>query len=461
MAILRLIKQPTVQTTTRRSTVPALTRYLALIPALALALAWTLAAPPPAAANTVTPKIRVSVGYDDNIRLTGDRKKDFYLTVAPGLEIETGPPSNRFFFSGEIEYSYYLEQNEYTGFDGANALVGWTYQPSKTTTIELRNQFSSSFDPVVTDSTGATTKAEVVRGRRDRNTASIRLSHRFGPRSQIYGGYAYTYNNYQDDEFEGGQRHDVNAGLVVRMGPSLLGEVSANASRDDFERSDDIDRVTGEVKTSYLVDQTQEAYLAFSYTTVISHAEDEAVRRAREYQVYGVRIGYVQRLTPTFKWEGSIGYSRVNGDPTTNEMAGSGYPTANFKATYTGQRFTISGYAEIYLGEYGFLGDNTGLTVTQRFGFAGVVALARHWDFNFGFDFIRDRSQQNPEATETTGMGDVDTIVVRAGLAWQVTEHSRFALDYRYLNRDAENDDSDLSQNRVLLSYIGKWPNRW
>lgn len=456
-------QEPSNIPTKRTGALPVSNGYWACLLGLALllALGGNLAATATALADTITPKIRLSTGYDDNIRLTPEKKKDFFFTVAPGLEIETGPPSNRFFFNGEIEYSYYLEYDEYTGFDGASALFGWTYQPSQTTTFEFRNYFSSSYDPVTVNSAGATTRAEIVRGRHDSNTASVRLNHNFGPRSRVYGGYAYTYNYYEDEEFEGGQRHDVNAGLAVRLGASLLGEVSANATRDDFDNSDDIDRVTGEVKTSYLVDPTQEAYVAFTYTTVISHADSPVVRDAREYQVYGVRIGYLQQVSPIFHWEGSIGYSRVEGDPTTNEMAGSGYPTGSLKASYTGQRFSLSGYAEVYLGEYGFLGDNTGLTITQRFGFAGKVELARHWDFTFGADFIRDRSQQDPEATETTGLGDVDTIVLRAGLGWRVTENSRFALDYRYLRRDAEFDDNDRTQNRVLLSFISKWPNRW
>lgn len=436
-------------------------RVTASVAALVAAAVLVLLAPVGAPAATVTPRISVGAGYDDNIRLLGDRNKDYFLSVTPGLELETGQKSNRLIFIGDITYTYYLNESDFTGVERANLMAGWTYQPSPNTTIELRDKFTSSYDPVYADQTGGVVKANVVTGRRDSNVASVRLNHRFGPQSSIFGGYSFTTNDYERDPELGGKRHDVNAGVIFQLGSSLLQEVSANASRDDFKHSDDIDRVSGELKTTYVVNQAQRTYMAVSYSKVMSDSPDPVLRKARDYEIYALRVGYMHQISRIFDWEASVGYSRVEGDPETNEMAGSGYPTGSLRVNYRGEGFFLMGYAEAYLGEYGFLGDNTGLTATQRFGVSARFDLARHWDLFVGGDYIRDSSQQNPEATDTLGLGDVNTILFRAGLGWQITENARLGLNYRYLRRDAENDDSDLDQNRVMLLYTHKWPNKW
>lgn len=436
---------------------PAAWRACCLAAAALCCWAWAT----PAAADTVTPRIKVSTGYDDNIRLLGESKKDGFFTITPGLSVETGRASNRLVLDGSVQYSYYLEQDEFTGFDGGTLNAGWTYQPSPTTTFEVQNRFSSSYDPVLGDDTGAAAQSRIVRGRHDRNVASVRLSHQFGPRSSVYAGYSYTYNYYEDDDAEGGNQHSVNTGVSYKMGNSLVGEVSATATRDSYDRSDTVDRVSGQVKATYLVDQTQEAFAAFSYTTAMSQAEDPVLRDAREYQVYGISFGYMQRVTPTFDWQASVGYSRVEGDPTYNEMAGSGYPTLNVRTSYKGERFTLTGRAEVYLGEYGYLGENSGLTVTQRFGATGMFELSRYWTFTLSGDFIRDRAQQKAEAAGLDSIGDVDTILITSILSYQVTENSNVGLEYRYLRRDAELDSNDERQNRVLLFYSSRWPNKW
>lgn len=88
--------------------------------------------------------------------------------------------------------------------------------------------------------------------------------------------------------------------------------------------------------------------------------------------------------------------------------------------------------------------------------------MARHWTFLLFADYIRDDYQQDPEAAETGyTQGIIDTTRIGTRIDWRVLRDATISLDYRFLDRNAENDDDDRQQNRVLLYLDYKWPNRW
>jgi hypothetical protein len=298
-------------------------------------------------------------------------------------------------------------------------------------------------------------------GRRDRNTTALRLLHQLGPRSNLSGGYTYSISTGTSDSVESAVYHRGELGWQQALGPDYGLGLNADFSHDDFQRSADTNRGGLGLRLARHFGPLAELYLYGRAGTVRSLSEDDALRTARSYDTYTARAGYKSQLTQRLSLDFSLGGTMVDGDRRTNSAAGDVYPTGDLSLNYRGPTWLTRVYANASLGEYEALGQNSGLTDTRRAGVSFSWTPQRHWRFFSSADFVFDDYKQNANAAGTSGVGDVESVRLTALLSRHLSEHWWASLEYVFLNRNAERDQDDREQNRILLTINTEWPVRW
>ncbi len=430
---------------------------------LALLGSWLLGPgqAPASAGMLLRPTLSLGAGYDSNVRLRANAVGDAYATVTPGLNLEAGPPENKLVLSGQARFNQYLRHTELSQFDGGSLSARWLRRLSDKTTLVASNVFSATYDQAELDETGQLLQVRDDSGRRDRNTTALRLLHSLGPRSNLSGGYTYSVSTSTSDGVESAVYQRAELGWQQALGPDYSLGLNADASHDDFERSADTNRGGLGLRLARLLSQVSEVYLFGRAGVVRSLSDDAALRDARSYDTYTARVGYKSQLSQRLSLDVSLGGSLVEGDSRGNSAAGSVYPSADASLNYRGQTWLTRVYANASLGEYEALGQNSGLTDTRRTGVSFSWTPQQHWRFFGSADLILDDYKQDPNAAGTSGVGDVESVRLSALLSRQLSEHWWASLEYVFLNRDAERDQDDREQSRILFTINTEWPLRW
>lgn len=464
-------------------TIPQRSIFRAYCPAgIVLFVFFALFQPQEAAGATFTPSINAQLGYTDNVRFQDPPCGDAYVTVSPGFKLETGRPSRRLLAQGKLDYSEYYRLSEYSRIEGGFFNLGYLHQFSPKTQIQLRNDFSSTYDAPVEDlvaTYGAPqglpdeitlptkdTPRELERirtkgGRRDQNTTSVQGQHRFGRQDLIFAGYSYTRTRNTDDDAEGSDTHRVKGGLTKRLGPLWRAEMNGSGETTDYERSATVDRYRATASLVRMLGPKKEAMVSLGYDDVRSNDTDPDKRQARSYKIYSASLGYTHHVSPTLSWGASGGWSSVDGEKQGNLAAGDNYPTFYGWLTYKARRWSGYFYAQHSLGEYDVYGDNSGLTLTSRIGGRLTYQLARHWTLNLNAAYVRNNYKQDPTLAGTDQSGDVDSILAGLSLSWHMARHVWLSLDYRFIDNDGEYDIDDRRQNKVVLMLSVDHPYRW
>jgi hypothetical protein len=417
--------------------------------------------PAGALAATFTPGITTGLGYDDNVNLTSQPQGDFFWLVRPTATLEAGRPENRFSARGSAQYEVYQRLSDNTRLRDASLGLDYHLATSPNWSADISNMTSSSYDAVEQTDTGELTRLRSVGGRHDRNVTGFRTTYVAGPQTQVSAGYTLGMNQGTDENSEDSVYHRADLGGTYRFNSDWRGEVRLQADHDDFQRTDDVNKGNVELRMVRTMGALREAWVSVGAGVVRSESEVQVQRDARDYDVNTAKVGYKTELTPQVGLEASAGVSQVKADERYNTAAGKVYPAGNLTLTYRQPRWQLRGYAEYKLAEYDTLGENSGLTVTNRVGASWQWDMAQHWKLSAQADYVHDDFKQNPTFASVTGTGDVDSVRLGSALTYQLARDWKLSLDYRYLIRDAEADQDDRSQNRVLMLLSADWPQRW
>ena len=417
---------------------------------------WLLAGAPVAQAFTVAPRVSVSQGWSDNERFETTPRADAWASITPGLRFHWGRPSHSLDLDLFWEYRYYYRIHEYTGSEGGGGTLNYFYQPSPRWSFQVTDTFSSTYSPVQTSPTGELIRVRYDNGRQDRNTAAAQVTHKWGREDMVYARYSLTVSEYADPTVESVDVHQTGVGGQVRMGPNWRLKADGNIQRDDYEKSYDVDRVDGQMVLSRLIGPTMELSGMAGFEVVRADTDDEQIKRGRDYEVYSLTVGWSHQVSPGFGYGFQVGWSVVEGDSTANAPAGKGYPVGSFWLRWTGQKWNLYLYGQSELGEYSFLGENTGLTETRRVGVNYSYNLAQHWTLGLNGAFVHDDYQQDPLLIAGPSLGTVDSVVLGATLSWRFHRDLSLSLNYSYINYNSDLDDQDRDQNRILLTLTGE-----
>lgn len=425
---------------------------------LLLALAWA----GPAGALIVTPGISAGVGYDDNVRLQSPARSDFFATISPSLRLEAGDPAHRFTAEGGVDYAYYHRLSQYTKLDTARASLRYHKEFSGATKLDIYNHYVSTYDPAEVSETGQLVRVRPTDSLRTTNTTGVGFWHYTDPISHFGGDYQFAYATGTGEGDEEARMQRAMLRWLQAWTPSHHLQLDATGRYDIWETSPDIQEVGGSATWFWLWDQRRTFSLAGGGSMVRAKGDDQQLQQARDYDVYWATAGFSHRYSPAFDWSASLGWSYVSGDGASNAAAGSGYPTAQLSATYRQERWSLEAYGKATLDEYDAVGENSGLTKTQAVGARWLRDLARHWRLTLYADYIRDDYQQDPARASTSiNRGVVDTTRLGALLSWEILRDLTMYLDYRHLDRNAENDEDDRRQNRVFLHMDYRYPVLW
>ncbi len=437
------------------------TAKLFVLAASALALLAMPAAGPVVAA-IITPGVTTGVGYDDNVRLRKTPQSDFFAFITPRLDITAGPPDNELQANFGLSYSHYLKLTEYTRIESGYARLQYHHEFSKVTWFEVFDNYSTTYDPVEVTDTGGLIRVTDTEIRRTINTIGTRFQHNYDPFSHIMGEYFFLYRNGSGDTDNEVYANQVQLGWLHALNPQHHLGLVFTGRHDDWETSPNITEEKADATYYWLPDRRKTFYATVGGKIVRADDDNAAVRTARDYDIITAGLGYSHRYSPRLEWNIGAGWSHVEGDAATNAAAGSGFPVFNASITYRGQVWEIEGHAKATLDEYDFVGDNTGLTRTQSVGGYWRWYMARHWTFLLYADYIRDDYQQDPTTSGTDyTQGVIDTTRFGTRVDWRIVKDATISLDYRFLDRNAENDKDDRQQNRILLYLDYRWPNRW
>jgi hypothetical protein len=418
-------------------------------------------APAPSPAATFTPGITTGLGYDDNVNLTQQPQGDFFWLVRPTATLEAGRPENRFSARGSADYEVYQRLSDNTRLRDATLGLDYHLATSPQWSADIGNMLSSSYDAVEQNANGELARLRSGGGRQDRNVSTIKTAYALGPQTQVSAGYTLGLNQGTDENNEDSVYHRVDLGGSYRFNSDWRGEIRLDVDRQDFQRTDDAIKGNTEMRMVRMMGPLREAYLSLGMGVVRSESESAQMRDARDYDTNTAKLGYKAELSPQWGLDASAGISQVKADERYNTAAGQIYPAGNVTLTYRQPRWQMRGYAEYKLGEYDTLGENSGLTVTNRVGASWQWDMAQHWKLSAQADYVHDDFKQNPSVAGITGVGDVDSVRLGGALTYQLARDWRLTLDYRYLSRDAEVDADDRSQNRVLMLLSADWPQRW
>ena len=426
-----------------------------------LFLAWLLGPAALARAALITPYINFTGGWSDNVRLTQVARSDFYIKAGPGIRGEWKWPGHEFIASGEVMYANYLDLDELDGFDSASLGAIYKYQPSPRWRFEANDRFTSTFDKAELADTGELVTVRGDTGRVDRNTMTLRLTHQYSQHNSISAAYTNTYTKGQDESQETSLFNRLFLVWTHRLNYHWEFQAGGSVVRTDYNESPDEERGRAFTRLTRLMGPAKRIWGELSYTINRASTETEVVGDSRNYQVTAFNAGIFYGVSPRLDWRLSTGWSYVNGDQQSNDAASQGFPTLNGEINYRGRRWRLRGYAIADLGQFDYLGDNSGLTVSHRAGISWTYNLTRLQSLSLTAEYVRNDYQQAQDIALTSSQGVVDSYRFIARWNCQLYRHLRISLEYSYLNRDAEVDADDRQQNQVLLMLYTDYPFRW
>ena len=414
-----------------------------------------------AAAYTFTPGVTVRLGFDDNVRLTRNPRSDFFTKISPGFRFQGGEPAHLFELNAQIDYAHYYRLSEESRWEGGTLNLRYHYEPSQNWRWDFSNNLRSTYDAAEIDEQGDLIRVRERTGRLDRNATRVAVEHDFGQGRRVGGSYTLAINRRSDEELEDSIVHHGQLVGAYRFNPDWRTELETNYYIDDYEKSVDQHRLQILGTLARMMGPSREALLILGYQQLRAVSDDPELIKARDYDIYSASLGYSHSVSPTLNWQLNLGWSWVSGDNRSNEAAGSTYPTCSLRIDWLGQRWRFTLDASTDLGEYDLLGENTGLTFSQRISTTYKYDLAQRWTLSLRAEFVRDNYKQDPLLAQTERRGDVDSLLLGAVLDWRVTRHVTLGLDYRYLNRNSEDDADDRSQNQIMLVLKAEKPSRW
>ncbi len=417
--------------------------------------------PLPARAALITPYTTLTGGWSDNVRLTQTPRSDFFLKVGAGISGYWEWPKHSLLLKGGVQYAQYLDLSDLNGFDSADVGFNYKYNPSPRWAFFISDSYTSTFDKPELSDTGELVTVRGGSGRVDRNTFSAKVVHRYSPTNSIDLGYTNTYTTGEDDYQDTTRYNNLAANWTQRLSYYWELGLGASYTRTEYENSPDEDRARAYTRLTRLMGPNMRAYGQLSYAINRATTDDTVAQDTRNYEMTSFEFGVSQSYSPRLSWQFGAGWSIVSGNSQYNSAADNGFPLLNASVTYRGQKYNLTAYASSDLGQFDYLGDNSGLTVSQRIGISYTYRFTPFQSLTLSADYVRNDYKENPLNNLNTQQGIVNSYRFTARYTWQLERHWRLSLEYSYLNRDAEVDSDDRQQNQVLLILYTDYPFRW
>lgn len=418
----------------------------------------------PVWAGIITPHATLTGGWSDNVRLTRVPRSDFFLKAGIGVNGEWTWPRNYLLVHSDVQYAQYLDLTELDGFDSADVGFVYQYTPSPRWQFMVSDTYISTFDKPELSDTGELVTVRDTTGRVDRNTFVFKAIHQYSPTNSVDLMYTNTFTRGETEDQEDSEFNQMALNWVHRLTYQWELGMGVAGTRTNYDISPDEERLRGYTRLTRLVGPNLRTYGQLSYTINRSVSDEAVADDGNNYETVSLEAGISHEVSPRLSWRFGAGWSMVSGDSDLNNAADNGFPLLNAALTYRGPTWDLTGYATADLGQFDYLGDNSGLTVSHRAGVTYAYRFTKFQSLTLTAEYVRNDYQDSTlyyQDYPGSQQGVVDSYRFLARYTWQVHRHWRLSLEYSYLNRDAEVDNDDREQNQVLLILYTDYPFRW
>lgn len=409
----------------------------------------------------ITPRVRISEEYDDNVLMTKENKQaDFRASLSPGIKVNAQWDRTALDLDYEFGWVKYHKrsQNDYVRHQGS---LRFSREIARHVFFQLEDTYIKS-DDILASQVLDPLSQRIIPGvlqTYQSNNARALVEYRFGPESRVAGGYVYNIMDNKDSRLQDTTEYGPFAlfsywfnkrnGLVFDYKHSRY----KYTPKDTPGARPDLRRDTGAARYIHRFNPRTSAFV--QYALVRNNFFDVAVT----YMIHDGRVGIDHAFSPTTSGGLGGGYYRASGDTTIEP----GYDFfARFGRTFDGGRGSLD------LGvEHGF--DQGYIEVVPR-GFtrfwSGQVSVSYRpmeaMDVYAGLTY-RKNEYQDDELDILGGQQppDDETYQARCGINWRFYRWYAVGLTYTYMKRNSKDPLYDLDDNRIMLFLTVSKPFRY
>lgn len=379
----------------------------------------------------VTPRLSTGATYTDNVRLVPENtESDIITTVTPGIQLDLSGRPAGLSLSYDPSFVSYAD-NTYEDYWHHLASGSAWWQPTRRTRLELRDTFIQSEDPISEDDL----TLRRTRNPYTRNSATGRVTHRFGADNQFYADGRHTFLENEDPAVEDSRQYGGGGGVTYWFNVRWGVDVGADVDQATYDRSDDLLRLTGWARLNRRFNSQLTGFL--QYRGVPHRFDDEA----RDFTVHDGSAGFDYAIDPTTDLSMSVHY--LLRDVNEGQNTSATPVSIDFSRRFQRGSISLSG-----AGGYDYTtvsAENLGSYLYYQAGLGGSYQFTRRisGDVN-GLYAYRDYEDTLPRRKD-------DILRAGCGLSFQLLRWLSLRAGYLYRQVDSTIDANDYRENRASL----------
>ena len=393
-----------------------------------------------------TPAISVSEEYDDNIYLDPSNEiSDYILAITPGINYSILSEKTDFSLTYSPSFVFYDDHTE-NDTTRHSASLTWGQDLTQHMRFDLTDTYYRGEEPLERD--------EAVQGVRNtreqywRNTGNAGLEISFGPQNTLTLGYNHSYLKNEDPTIDDGNIQRPSAVLAYWFNTKNGVELNYEYTKIDYYLDEGVavrDDFTGNVSgIRYIHQYRPQTSIFVEYG--FSNRDFDGL--TEDYDVHAGSVGFDHSFSPQTSLSLLGGFFSQDRDLAESQdgMVYNAFLTRRFERG----SFTIGGSGGWHDSELdaeirGFTRYNSGnLSIEYQ--------LSEPFRFYIGGSYRVDRDKFSSEWSTLRG---------NMRIIWTFLQHFALELDYRYSDRDDDEDVFDYTSNRIMLTLRASKLHRW
>ena len=404
---------------------------------------------------TLSPRVRVSEEYTDNLFLTPDNTTDdFITTTGVGASLGFRMPTAGLTLAYDPEYATYQDNSYLNSWRHFASMDGY-WQMTRQTRLGVTDTFTISDDPA--DDTQTDIQAR-GRNRFTRNTAHAEIANQFGRADSVELGYNHTMLKNKLATVEDSQSHNPYMDFLWWFVENEYGfQAHADYRRGLFEFSDDFNSWSGDFRLRKRFTRHFDMFLQYAQMITKYDHDPNAIDAAtvENYEVYNPGAGFNYIAGENTNISIAAGYALRHREFSGNDEGP--VITSDLRTAWIYRRGLIEFTASSGYTQDTFSTDNRGFNVFGEAGGRGEYGFTNRLrgDVAARYRYVR-YLDEDP-------VGEDQFLSAGPGLAYQALSWMRFRLDYTYRTVFSNIPADEYTENRAMLSLVLEpaTPYRW
>jgi len=378
------------------------------------------------------PSASISAEYTDNFHQTENNKDDDFSSIyGAGLSFGVIDKNASMFLNYNPEYTKHAEYSQYDAWRHDISLVG-QYQATQHTSITFSENFVRDLN--------RTTRTNSWE-QHDTNDLSAGVAYQFGPRDSVGVNYTYSFDKYDNPNFDEFKSHKPSAFFSYWFTPRFGFDSNASYEKIEYDISrNDQEIWSGDIRLLRSINQQLDIYISYAHEYIDERIGERTVYYPsigfdwRPTEDSGVSVG-VGTLVSEFKYLSDLEQFFVEFD---------GYQNFDFTRKASLSITGSSGYEPIDEDA-----ASLGFHIYYRIGFLFSYRLTQRMTAEFDSSYLIDQ-YDNPIIDIDR---EDDTLSIGAGLVWSPLKWLSLGLSWSF--EDFNTDSTrrgDYQENIGLFS---------